>query len=86
MSGVVWRIDQLTALCSGEYSVSVQDSDGAQQTLSYSTVEASDELDEQHNKFPLVIGADGSLQLFDTRRGRRLWTAQFDAAVVSAHG
>jgi serine/threonine protein kinase len=80
---VLWNIS------SGEYTVHQFNVDGHSQSLAGASVGAgdvTDELDERHQKFPLVVSADGSLQLYDTTRGVQLWSAQFDSAVVSMHG
>jgi serine/threonine protein kinase len=82
-NAVLWNIS------SGEYTVHQFNVDGHSQSLAGASVSGGDvagELDERHHKFPLVVSADGSLQLYDTARGVQLWSAQFDSAVVSMHG
>jgi serine/threonine protein kinase len=73
-------------MTSGEYTVQLRNAHGLSQSLNAAKVDASTELDERHLKYPLVVSPDGSLQLFDVACGVRLWSLQFDAAVVSAHG
>lgn len=48
---------------SGEYTISTQ-RHGIAQTLTQSSLDSREEADEHHTKFPLVVGADGSLQVW----------------------
>ena len=58
---------------SGEYSIALQ-RQGRKQTLTQAHVDDAPSADDDalHNKFPFVVGADGSLQMFDIERGVRL--------------